>query len=84
MYIIKIATQNVESQRSLTGRGHLQESNNKGSLSRKGPDSSTLWKIMFCMQFLSYDTCMCRFMLTLGGMVHIASIEIRSWRGKKQ
>ena len=33
--------------------GHLHESNHMGSLPRRGPHMSTLWKKIHCMQFIS-------------------------------
>ena len=39
------------------GGGRLQESNHRRSLPRRGPDTSTLWKIISCMQCLSYAMC---------------------------
>ena len=33
--------------------GHLIESNHMGSLPRRGPHMSTLWKRIHCMQFIS-------------------------------
>ena len=42
----------------LTGGGRLQESNHRALLRRKGPGTScTLWKIIYCMQRLSYEMC---------------------------
>ena len=42
----------------LTGGGRLQESNHRALLPRKGPGTScTLWKIIYCMQRLSYEMC---------------------------
>ena len=38
------------------GGGCLQESNHR-SLPRRGPSTSSLWKIIYCMQFLSYALC---------------------------
>ena len=35
---------------SLTGGGRLQESNRRGSLPTRGLGTSTLWKIIYCMQ----------------------------------
>ena len=40
---------------TLRGGGHLQESNHKGSLLRRGPGTSALWKVIYCMQCLSYS-----------------------------
>ena len=37
--------------------GRLQESNHRAPLPRGGPGTSTLWKMIYCMQFLSYTTC---------------------------
>ena len=37
---------------SLMGGGRLQESNHRWSLSRRGPGTSSLWKIIYCMQCL--------------------------------
>ena len=37
--------------------GRLQELNYRGSLPRRGPRTSTLWKIIYCMQSLSWDMC---------------------------
>ena len=37
--------------------GRLQESNRRRSLPRSGPDTSTLWKMIYCMQCLSYAMC---------------------------
>ena len=42
---------------SLTGGGRVQESNHMGPLPRRGPGTSTSWKIIYCMQFLSYAMC---------------------------
>ena len=39
------------------GGGRLQESNHTRSLPRRGSDTSTLWKIISCMQCLSYAMC---------------------------
>ena len=39
------------------GGGHLQEMNNMGPPPRRGPGTSTLWKIIYCMQCLRYDMC---------------------------
>ena len=35
----------------------LQESNHRESLPKKGPGTSTLWEIIYCMQRLSQDMC---------------------------
>ena len=44
------------SRRSFMGGGCLRKSNHRGSLPRLRPvDSSKLRKIIYCMQFLSYD-----------------------------
>ena len=40
---------------SLTGGDRLQESSHKGPLLRRGPGTSTLWKIIYCMQCLRND-----------------------------
>ena len=53
---------------SLTRGGRLQESNHRGSLSRRGPGTPSLWKIIYCMQCLSQD--MCRSMLSLKFLVY--------------
>ena len=37
--------------------GRLQDSNQMGPVPSSGPGTSTLWKIIYCMQFLSYDMC---------------------------
>ena len=37
--------------------GRLQESRHRGSLQWKGPGTSTLWKIIYCMRFLSWNMC---------------------------
>ena len=50
--------------------GRLQESNKRALLPRRGPGTSTLWKIISCIQFVSYA--MCRPML-----LYTANIEIR-------
>ena len=34
--------------------GHVQESNHRGPLARRGLGTSTLWKKIYCMQFVSY------------------------------
>ena len=67
---------------SLTGGGRLQESNHMGPLPRRGPGTSTSWKIIYCMQFLSYA--MCSSMLSLkilsyiqSSTAHTVNIEIR-------
>ena len=38
--------------------GHLQELNHRESLPRRGPDTSTLWKVIFsgAMSKLGYDS----------------------------
>ena len=48
---------NANTQWSIMGGGHLQELNHRGPLSRRGPGTSNLWKILNCMQFLSYAMC---------------------------
>ena len=47
--------------------GRLQESRHRGSLQWKGPGTSTLWKIIYCMRFLSWN--MCSSMLSLRFLV---------------
>ena len=37
----------------IQGLSGLQESSHRGSLSRRGPGTSALWKIIYCMQRLS-------------------------------
>ena len=56
---------------SLTGGGRVQESNHMGPLPRRGPGTSTSWKIIYCMQFLSYA--MCSSMLSLKVLSYIQS-----------
>ena len=53
----KATTQNAKTEWSFTGCGCLQESNHKGDFPRRGPGTFTLWKIIYCMQCLSYDMC---------------------------
>ena len=62
--------------------GRLQKSNHRAPLLRRGLGISTLWKIIYCMQFLSYT--MCNYMLLLKfmsyiprSMVHTANKKIR-------
>ena len=59
--------------------GRLQESNLTGPLTRRGPGTSTLWKIIHCMQCLSYDMCSCHqcSLYILSSIVHTANIGIR-------
>ena len=45
------------------GNGHLWESIDMGSLLRRGLDTSSFWKRIYCMQFLRYN--MCGSMLTV-------------------
>ena len=40
-----------------TGGGCLQESNHRGPLPRRSLGTSTLWKIIYCLQYLSYTVC---------------------------
>ena len=49
--------------------GRLQESNHRGPLPRRGLGTSTLWKIIYCMQCLSYA--MCSTLLLLKFFVHV-------------
>ena len=42
--------QNDKTEWSLTGGGRLQESNHWGPLPRRGAGTSTLWKVIYCMQ----------------------------------
>ena len=39
------------------GRWSLTKMEPQGSLPRRCKDTSTLWKIIYCMQFLSYNMC---------------------------
>ncbi|CAH3182619.1 unnamed protein product [Porites evermanni] len=48
-------TQNEMTEWSLTGGGRLQESNYRAPLPRRGPGTSTLWKIIYCILYLSYE-----------------------------
>ena len=48
--------------------GRLQESNHRGPLPRRGPSTFTLWKIIYCIQFLIYA--LCSSMLLLKFFVH--------------
>ena len=61
---------------SLTGGGRLQESNYRRSRPRRGPDTSTLWKIISCMQCLSYA--MCSSMLTFEFFAPVPR-SLRTW-----
>ena len=77
-------TQNAKTEWSLTGGGRLQESNHRGSLPRRMPGTSILWKIIYCMQFLSYAMGSSMLLLSSSYMsyipssiVHIAYVEIR-------
>ena len=74
-------TQNAKTEWSLTGGGRLQESNHRGSLPRRLPGTSTLWKIIYCMQFLSYAMGSSMLLLSSSyipsSIVHIAYVEIR-------
>ena len=54
----------------------IEESNHLGPLPRRGPGTSTLWKIIYCMQCLSYD--MCRDMLFLKFFVYSKSHSAHS------
>ena len=76
--------QNAKTEWSLTGGGRLQESNRRGSLPRRLPGTSILWKIIYCMQFLSYAMGSSMLLLSSSYMsyipssiVHIAYVEIR-------
>ena len=75
-----MTTQNAKTEWSLTGGGHLQESNPGGRLPRRGPGTSTLWKIIYCIQCLSYDVCSSMlsrsFLYILSSIMHTAKIEI--------
>ena len=53
---------------SLTGGGCLQESKYRVFLPRRGPGTSALWEIIYCMQCLSKD--MCSSMLSLNFLVY--------------
>ena len=52
-----MTAQNAKTEWSLMEGGRLQESNRRRSLPRSGPDTSTLWKMISCMQCLSYAMC---------------------------
>ena len=45
------------------GRWSLTRIEPQGSLLRRCTDTSTLWKIIYCMQFLSYNMCSSRLIL---------------------
>ena len=68
-------SQNVETWWLLTVAVVYKNQTVGGSLLRRGPDTSTLWKIIYCMQFLS----MCGSMLssTLSNTAHTVYIEVR-------
>ena len=61
--------------------GHLQKSNHRAPLLRRGLGTSTLWKIIYCMQFLGYAMCnymLLKFMSYIPrSMVHTANKKIR-------
>ena len=42
---------------TIMGGGRLQKSNHREPLPRRGQGTSTLWRILYCMQFLSYAMC---------------------------
>ena len=67
----------------LTGR--LQKSNHRGSFLKRGLGTSTLWMIIYCVQFLSYAMCKFRLLIKYmsyipSSMVHTANIKKRSGR----
>ena len=45
------------------GRWSLTRIKRQGSLLRRCTDTSTLWKIIYCIQFLSYNVCSSRLIL---------------------
>ena len=64
---------------SPTEGDRLQESNHRGPLRRRGPGASTLWKIICCMQCLSYHMYSSMlslkfFAYILSSIVHTASL----------
>ena len=74
----------MQTEGSLTGGGRLQESNHKGPLPRRGPGTSTLWKIVYYIQFLSYAMRRSTLLLSSLYILKVGSCQASAWKRSHQ